>query len=400
MAPRLSALILAAGLSSRMGELKALLPLNGRTMLGQGVALFSAFGVDDIVVVTGHRAGEIGAAATEAGARLAHNPDHAAGMYGSIRTGAAALAGRCDGFFLLPVDMPLVRCGTVRLLAASFAGQPALACCPVFAGRRGHPPLIHADLIASILAQEHPEGGMRGLLAQIEAVRPDQVREVPVADAHIHLDLDTPEAYRDGCARFASRGIPTMAECMTILEHLHPMPGKGLAHGRAVAGVAAAIAEAMNRHGGRTLDVELCRVGGWLHDIAKGQPRHEAEGECWLRKLGFERAAAIVGVHKDLPWRPGMEPGEREIVFLADKLVRGSRLVAIEARFAEKLSLFRHEPEAVRAIERRWQQAEQLAAALEAAMGQPLAGVATTADGVGRDGIGADGIGAGGTCGG
>jgi CTP:molybdopterin cytidylyltransferase MocA len=369
-----------------MGELKALLPLDGRTMLGHCVTLFSACGINDIVVAIGHRAGEIGAAAAGLGARLALNSDYAAGMYGSIRAGASLLAGRCDGFFLLPVDMPLVRFGTVRLLAASFAAQPTLVCCPVFAGRRGHPPLIHADLIDPILGQEHPEGGMRGLLARIEAERPEQVREVPVADAHIHLDLDTLDAYRDGCARFARRGIPTMDECTAILEHLHPMPDKGLAHGRAVAGVATAIAEALNRHGDRRLDVELCRVGGWLHDIAKGQPRHEAEGERWLRQLGFERVAAIVGAHKDLPWRPCMEPGEREIVFLADKLVRGSRLVAIEARFAEKLSLLRHEPEAVRAIEGRWQQAERLAAVVEAAMAQPLAGVAMTADGVRGDG--------------
>jgi len=382
MAPRLSALILAAGLSSRMGELKALLPLGGRTMLGQCAALFSACGIDDIVVVTGHRAGEIGAAAVAAGARLAPNPDYAAGMYGSIRAGAGLLAGRCDGFFLLPVDIPLVRHGTVRLLARSFTAQPALACCPVFAGRRGHPPLLHADLIAPILTQEHLEGGMHDLLARIEATRPDQVREVPVADAHIHLDLDTPDAYQDGCARFARRGIPDMAECLAILSHLHPMPAKGLAHGRAVAGVAAAIAEALNRRGGPELDVELCRVSGFLHDIAKGQPGHEAEGERWLRRLGFERAGAIVGSHRDLPWVPGMELGEREIVYLADKLVHGSRLVAIEARFAEKLALFRQDHGAVRAIERRWRQAEQLAVAVEAAMGQPLATVAAAADGV------------------
>ena len=50
----------------------------------------------------------------------------------------------------------------------------------------------------------------------------------------------------------------------------------------------------VNRHGGRGLDVELCRVCGWLHDLAKGHPRHEAEGARWLDALGFERAAAIV----------------------------------------------------------------------------------------------------------
>ncbi|MCL1980024.1 MAG: nucleotidyltransferase family protein [Proteobacteria bacterium] len=388
MPPRLSGLILAAGLSSRMGALKPLLPLGGQTMLSQAIALFQACGIDDVVVVTGHRAEEVRSAATAAGARLAHNPDHSTGMYGSIRAGAGLLTGRCDGFFLLPVDIPLVRAGTVRLLARSFTAQPALACCPIFAGRRGHPPLIHAKLIDQILAQANPQDGMRGLLARIEAARPDQLREVAVADAHIHLDLDTPDAYQDGCGRFARLDIPTMAECLTIVEHLHPMPAKGLAHGRAVAGVAAAIAEALNLCGGRELDVELCRVSGWLHDLAKGQDHHEATGERWLRELGFERAGAIVGAHRDLDWAPGMEPGEREIVHLADKLVRGRRLVTIGARFAEKLALFRQDPEAMRAIEYRWQQAGHLASAVEAAMGQPLAAVAATADGIMAERIG------------
>ena len=381
MAPRLSALILAAGFSSRMGELKALLPLGGGTMLAQAVSLFRDCGIGDIVVVTGHRAAEIGAVATAAGARLAHNPRYAAGMYGSIRAGAGLLADRCDGFFLLPVDIPLVRRGTVRLLVRSFAAAPALLCSPVFAGRSGHPPLLHADLIPAILAEEQCEGGLRALLAGVEATHPDRVREVPVADAHIHIDLDTPDDYLDGCLRFERRGIPSMAECQAILEHLHPMPAKGLAHGRAVAEVAAALAGAVNRHGGLSLDLELCRVGGWLHDIAKGQPRHEAEGERWLNELGFARVGAIVGAHRDLPWTAGMPVGEREIVHLADKLVRGSRLVTVETRFVEKLELFRDDPEAVRAIEHRYRQAMQLAVAVETAMGQPLATIAEMAAG-------------------
>ena len=65
--------------------------------------------------------------------------------------------------------------------------------------------------------------------------------------------------------------------------------------------------------------------------------------------------------------------GERELVHLADKLVRGSRLVRLEDRFEEKLALYGNDPEAVRAIHDRYQLALRLAAAVEAAMGQPLA---------------------------
>lgn len=373
MYPGVSGLILAAGLSSRMGELKALLPLGGRTMLEQGVALFRDCGIEDVVVVTGHRADEVEAVAKAAGARVAYNPDHADGMYGSIRTGVSQLPGHCAGFFLLPVDIPLLRHGTIHLVARSFAEDPARICYPVFDGRRGHPPLLHGDCIPAILAKRQPDGGLRAVLAGIEAEQPAQVREVQVADANIHVDLDTPEDFLAGGLRFNRRDFPTMAECEAILTHIHPMPTKGLAHGRAVAEVAVALGEAVNRHGGPVLDLELCRVCGWLHDLAKGHPRHEAEGARWLRELGFERAAAIVAAHKDLEWTPQMGIGERELVHLADKLVRGSRLGSLKERFEEKLVLYRDDPEAVRAIQSRFDQALRLAAAVETELGQPLA---------------------------
>ncbi len=373
MASGLSAIILAAGFSSRMGELKALLPLGGRTVLEHCVALFRDCGIEDVVVVTGHRADAVGAMAEAAGARVAFNPDYAEGMYGSIRTGVGQLAPNCPGFFLLPVDIPLLRRGTVHLLVRSFIESGAMLSYPVFAGRRGHPPLIHGACIHAILKERAPEGGLRSLLARIEAEQPAEVREVQVADASIHVDLDTPEEFLAGCLRFDRRGWPTMAECEAILTHIHPMPAKGLAHGRAVAEVAVALAAAVNRHTGRDVDPELCRVCGWLHDLAKGHPHHEAEGARWLEALGFDRAAAIVAAHKDLAWSPEMGIGERELVHLADKLVRGSRLVRIEERFEEKLALYGNDPQAVHAIHGRYQLALRLAAAVEAAMGQPLA---------------------------
>lgn len=372
MAPGLSAIILAAGFSSRMGELKALLPLGGRTVLAHCVALFRDCGIEDVVVVTGHRADEVRAVAEAAGARVAFNPDYAEGMFGSIRTGVGQLAPNCPGFMLLPVDIPLLRHGTINLLARSFNETRAMLSYPVFAGRRGHPPLIHGACIPAILAERAPEGGLRSLLARIEAEQPAEVREVQVADATIHVDLDTPEDFLAGCLRFDRRGWPTMAECEAILTHIHPMPPKGLAHGRAVAEVAAALAAAINRQNNQGLDLELCRVGGWLHDLAKGHPHHEAEGSRWLEELGFKRAADIVAAHKDLDWTPEMGIGERELVHLADKLVRGSRLVPIEERFEEKLSLYRNDPIAVRAIRSRYQVALQLATAVEAEMGLPL----------------------------
>ena len=384
MAPRLSALVLAAGLSSRMGRLKPLLPLDpqgAQTPLGLCVGLFRAAGIDEVVVVTGHRDDEVGSAARAAGARVVHNPDYARGMYGSVRAGVAGLDAATDGFFLLPVDIPLVRTGTVRLLARAFAGKPASVLLPVFAGRRGHPPLLGRELIGRIQDSAEPAGGLRTLLDLVEAEQPERVREVQVADRFILRDMDTPADHAACVERLTHRDWPSLAEAEAILAHLHPMPARGLAHGRCVGEVAALLAAQLVRAAGWPLSVELCRVAGLLHDLAKGQPEHERAGARWLHELGFPRAAAIVATHRDLDWQPGTSLTEREIVHLADKLVRGSRIVPVQARFAEKLALYEHDTQAVAAIEHRRRVAEQLAAAVESALGQSLDDLLATTEG-------------------
>ena len=355
-----------------MGELKPALPLGDSTVLEQCIGLFKECGIDDIIVVTGHRADETGSIAERAGARIAHNTAYGSGMYSSIQAGVRLISGQSKGFFLLPVDIPLVRQGTIRLLSRAFEASPARILYPLFDSQRGHPPLIERHLAAIIGAIAPESGGLRTLLARVEQEQPHLVRSVPVADAHILVDMDTPDAFIDCRRRYLRRDFPSMDECKAILEHIHPMPEKGLAHGCMVAEVAAALCQALNQASEDTLDCELCRVCGWLHDIAKGRQEHELEGARWLRDLGFPVAASIIAAHKDLNWQPAMPMREREIVHLADKLVHGARLVPVQARFEEKLNLYRNNPKAIQAIRSRYVTALHLAATVEAATGHSL----------------------------
>lgn len=373
MAPELSAVILAAGYSSRMGACKALLPLGSRTVLGQCIALCMQCGIDDVIVVTGHEAETIEPVARQAGAWVVRNADFASGMYSSIRTGIGHLPEGCLAFLLLPMDIPLVRHGTLRLLLRAFACEPGLILHPVFAGERGHPPLIAREVALAIQAQPEIPGGLRAVLARVEAEQPERVREVRVADANILFDMDTPAAFAEGVLRCSRRGFPSRDECAAILDHIHPMPEKGVAHGRQVGRIAVSLCEAIRRRRGRELEADLCWASGLLHDLAKGHPQHELEGGRWLSDLGFERAAEIVAAHKDLVWQAGMAITEKELVHLADKMVRGSRVVSIAERFEDKLRLYRHDPEAVRAVRDRYDLALLLGAAIEQEAGCPLA---------------------------
>ena len=375
MASGLGAIILAAGLSSRMGRLKPILPLGGGTLLGQCIEVLREGGVADIVVVCGHCGEEVAAAAQVYSARPVCNPHFKEGMYSSIMAGVQALSPTTSTVFLLPVDMPLIRLGTVSLLAQAMAnaGNTPQVAHPVFRDERGHPLCIRAKLLHSLCKQEGPPSGLRPLLAAHEQAHPVQVAEVRVADANILVDLDTPEAYRQGCALFAQRDYPAVEEAEVIVQHIHLMPDKGLAHGRLVGELAGIFAAAINRRRGSNLLIELCQVGGLLHDVAKGQANHETQGALWLGRLGFPRVAAIIAAHKDLDWQESQPLGERELVHLADKLIRGRYLFPIDARFAEKLAQYAHDQEAVVAIRKRHTLAKQLAQAVEEACGCELA---------------------------
>ncbi|PIE57342.1 MAG: phosphohydrolase [Desulfobulbus propionicus] len=368
MTSRLSALILAAGYSSRMGKLKGLLPLpdNGsETVLKRCVDLFRTCGLEEIIVVSGHARHRIEAAANQYGCATVYNPDFDQGMFSSIQAGVCALPAETEGLFLLPVDIPLIRAGTVAQLLAARQHSSAQVIYPVFNGQRGHPPWVHSSLFTNIKLGTHCQQGLRSLLAHIEQNSPQSVEEVLTCDANILFDMDTPDAYDQACSRARVLGYPTKEECRQLLKHIHPIPEKGLAHGEAVAEAAVCLCREINRNSQTLLDPALCYAAGLLHDIAKGHPEHEATGASWLRVLGFPAAAEIVAAHKDLHFSRTDTLTEKELVHLADKVVRGSQVVSIHQRFSEKTALYKDDPEAVRAIQGRLDQALAIAETVE-----------------------------------
>ena len=190
------ALILAAGLSRRMGEFKPLLPLGEATVIENTVNAALSGGAECAVVVTGHRADEVKTVLRlrfSGAVHCVNNPDFATtDMLRSVQIGVSALP-PCRAFFLLPGDMPAVSPSTFRKLlkAREEQGRPLLAF-PTLDGYRKHPPLVDARLIPEILAFRG-EGGLRELWKRFES---DTVT-VPVEDGGVWIDLDTPEDYRN-----------------------------------------------------------------------------------------------------------------------------------------------------------------------------------------------------------
>ncbi len=353
--PGISALIPAAGFSSRMGKLKPLLPLGDTRVLVRCVRLFQQVGITDIVVVTGHRADEVGREAEAAGARVAHNAAFEDGMFGSFQTGVSAINENCTAFFALPADIALVRPATVLSLVAEFSEHKAAVTYPTFLGERGHPPLIRADLIPDILDHDGT-GGLRTVLESCE----QETREVAVADMGTMLDMDRPTDYKRAVA-MVDCGYPQPAECRALWDGLDICAALR-EHHATVAGLALAMTEVLNtrREPADQLDAGLVVGAALTHDIGKGNRHHARVGAEMLEALGFFLAAPIVADHVDLTLVPDQPLREREIVFLADKFVQGRACTALGARYAVKLERYGHDPEARAAIENRQQRAREV----------------------------------------
>lgn len=189
--PKLAGVVLAGGQSVRMGQPKALLDIKGQPLIRRLAQSLAAVPVDLIIVVTGHRPQQIQDALACEKVVFAHNPDFAQGeMLSSVKTGAAAVEGQADAFFLNLLDQPLVQAQTLRLLWGHWLDERAPLVIPAHQGKRGHPILIASQCIAAIRSIP-ANGSLRDFVVQQQP----RSRVVEVEDAGILTDVDTPADY-------------------------------------------------------------------------------------------------------------------------------------------------------------------------------------------------------------
>jgi len=366
-ASALGAIVLAAGLSSRMRELKPLLPLDGVPAVIRVTSAYRDVGLEAVVVL-GFGAGCVAPLLRAHGVRYVLNHDFEDGMYSSVRCGVRALPAGARAFFVHPVDCALVRSETIGLLSRS-AGEPgASVVYPVHDAERGHPPLVRAELRAAILTDE-PEGGLHELLERVESGAAD----VPVDDPNILNDMDDAGAYARLDRLAARERIPGAEECRELLDR-RGTPAPVRAHSLTVADIARRLGSAL-RESGVCLDLRLLEAAGVLHDIARAARAHAEAGAAVLDAEGYPRVAAVARSHMELHGPLPDLPGEREVLYLADKLTVGTRMVDLDEKGARAEALFAGDPAALHAARTRLEAARVIAARIEAVTGQPLSSV-------------------------
>lgn len=363
---KVSALVLAAGYSRRMGVLKPTLRVGDKTVLERVVLLFRDVGIEDVIVVVGHAADQTIPIAQSCKARVVLNRQFELGMFSSIQAGVNALSPASDAFFVLPADIPLVRPQTVVELLEYFRRNKSKIVLPAFLGKKGHPPLVSACYRNEILAYSG-DGGLRAVFSN----HANEIAHIHVADEMILFDLDTPADYEVLLERFRRYDVPTPRELNALLLHKFRVHPETLQHSKVVAGVALRLASALIRHGVR-LDMELILAAAMLHDIAKGKPDHAVVGAEMISKMGFSAVADVVAAHTNISVGDRDPVDEREVVYLADKVVQGCVVTSLRDRFEKAVQKCRDDPVAYRAMRDRFDRAEMIRRRCEAILGLSL----------------------------
>ncbi len=185
------AIVLAAGLSRRMGfPNKLLLPINGEPVLRLQVQRLLNSNINDLTVILGHESESVAAVLADLPVRLMRNPDYPKGRMSTVHYGLQQAPNSATGVLLCLADQPLLLADDVNVLLRVFEQHSDKILVPEYQGQRGNPVLVSMQYRTAILAHQE-QGGCRGFIDQ----HPQYVQQVPMPNAHILLDIDTPQDY-------------------------------------------------------------------------------------------------------------------------------------------------------------------------------------------------------------
>lgn len=190
-------IILAAGLSVRMGNFKQLLPLEGHTVVEHVVGQVEQC-LKEIIVVLGHRAEEVADVLKNTPVRCIFNRDYAVGMTSSVQC-AIASAPHAGGYLICLGDQPGISGDIVDQVVAAVQAEGKGIVIPTYKEKRGHPVYINRSYAEEILALPEDKG-----LNTVTRGHPEDTLELPITSREILDDMDTPADYQRELERQAA----------------------------------------------------------------------------------------------------------------------------------------------------------------------------------------------------
>lgn len=194
---RVAAIVLAAGLSRRMGRSKPLLQWGKKTVIETIVERVNLLRLSDVVVVTGHESAKVNSALKKTGVRTIYNKDYATGeMLSSMKAGLNALDDSISACLIFLGDQPNINARLVTEVLIAYAEGRGTIVAPSYHMRRGHPILIDRRYWQEIL--NLPDGSAPRDVINAYA---ENTAYVQARDDSVLNDMDTPEEYREALRR-------------------------------------------------------------------------------------------------------------------------------------------------------------------------------------------------------
>lgn len=196
----IAAVILAAGMATRMGSVKQLLPWGKSTILGSTIDLYAKANVDKIIVVVGYYAPEIMKALHNKPVKWVINKEFQSGMASSLQAGIKALDKEDEVCLLGLGDTPLLRYKTINQIIEAHQFHQAQIVVPYYGEQSGHPILVTSQLFSELLKVRGDVGARFVIKAHNKSVF-----RLEVDDEGVIIDLDTQESYQTYYNKFGGR---------------------------------------------------------------------------------------------------------------------------------------------------------------------------------------------------
>ena len=198
--PKISGIILAAGLSTRMGEPKQLLPFGESTIIETVIDNLLGSKLDEVIVVIGHEAEKIQAHIQYKPVKIVFNPDYKEGMLTSAQRGVESISASADAFAMTLVDLPLITPDLVDMVIDEYLQADDGIAVPSYNYRRGHPVIFDRRYADDILGLDEDSGGVRSLFKKYAG----DIHYVTVDTDRVLTDIDYRKDYEEALQKSVS----------------------------------------------------------------------------------------------------------------------------------------------------------------------------------------------------
>lgn len=331
---KISGLIVAAGLSSRMNDFKPLMEIENKPLIINTINSLRKSGIEDINIVVGYRAKDIERCVKNENVNIIYNNNYNnTFMYDSFKLGLEKIKNNCDAVTFLPGDVGFVSKYTIDLLVKEIYKNKSKIVYPVYKEVIGHPPII-SSICFDYLLNYNGKNGLKGGMEHFEECS----KKIDTPDKFILCDMDYKEEFYKVKHDFENRQILSLEECIYLLSYFH-VSNSIINHGKKVKEICEDLSNSINKNK-KIINIDLIKSASILHDIKRQEKNHAEVGADLLESLGYDKIAYIVRSHMKLKNEMEDVINENTILYYGDKLVVEDEFVDLNKRFQEKLNKY------------------------------------------------------------